>query len=82
MNKKFTNRVDNIYKIFNMLLSNSASRFIEIEKLAMKIEKISGYTLEQLLKLFAVGYTLKPPELKGYNVMLTILDETVGDEHD
>ena len=40
-----------------------------------KLEYISGHTIEELLKFFAAGYTLKPPEPPKYDEMKKLANQ-------
>ena len=39
-----------------------AQELIEYEKLEVSVKQITGYDFKCLLKLFSMGYTLKPPD--------------------
>ena len=61
-----------------MKLLPVAKEYARLDKLANSIEAVSGYSLEKLLQLFMVGYTLKAPE----NVSMYTLLHEMDDEND
>lgn len=69
----------NIYDWLNA--TSLSDEYKKLDRLATEIEKVSGYSLEQLLELFMSGYTLKPP-VSGYTAMYTIIDEMAGDAYE
>lgn len=46
-----------ISKTFNDMIRP----YIELEEAAMTLHKLTGFTLQELISLFARGYTLTPP---------------------
>lgn len=38
-----------------------AERLLELDELYLKIQMVSGYTVEQLLEFFMAGCTIQPP---------------------
>lgn len=36
-------------------------RLLELQELYLSIQSTSGFTVEQLLKMFMAGYTMEPP---------------------
>lgn len=38
-----------------------AERLLELDELYLKIQMVSGYTVEQLLEMFMEGCTIQPP---------------------
>ena len=50
--------------------------FRRYEKLEFEIRQLTGHDLEQLRKLFAAGYTLKPPDPPiPFNQLVEIFEE-------
>lgn len=43
------------------IISKYAERLAKLDDLYLSIQKISGFTVEQLLDMFMAGYTLSPP---------------------
>ena len=42
-----------------------AERLLELNELYLKIQMVSGYTVDQLLEMFMAGYTMEPPSGKN-----------------
>lgn len=38
-----------------------ADRLLELDELYLSIQKVSGFTVEQLFEMFMAGYTMEPP---------------------
>ena len=48
-----------------------------LDRLATEIQKVSGFSLEELLSLFRSGYTLSPPHYKGVDELRDAAVETL-----
>lgn len=43
-------------------LFDNAKEYQQLEQQIVRLQYVSGYTVEDLTRLFAAGYTLSPPE--------------------
>lgn len=57
-------------------------RYCELEETIHKLRIVSGRPIDELLKLFAAGYTLTPPEPSGSMAELSELAEESGKKLD
>ena len=58
-----------ISKTFNDMIRP----YIELEEAATTLHKLTGLTIQDLISLFAQGYTLTPP--MGYNPLSSLTEE-------
>lgn len=68
MSKELLNKLDTFEKIselYRRMPTYIEKQFAKLDRLATEINIVSGYSLEELLKLFSAGYTLKAPEHKS-----------------
>ena len=65
--------------LFEHWFDSNTKRLAELDRLATEIEITSGYSLEKLLELFLVGYTLEAPT---QNVSLCTLSQERGNENE
>lgn len=68
---------EQVEKIFSgCALCNWANRVRELDELYTKIKVITGFTVEQLLEMFAAGYTLEGPDYSKSHTELANLAGT------
>lgn len=57
------------------------NRVIELDELYTKLQIITGFTVEQLLEMFAAGYTLEKPDYsKSFEEMASLAETTPPNE--
>lgn len=56
-------------------LSPATEKYEHLEKTICELERVSGYSLYQLLKLFKAGYTLTLPKGASLNQIISVLLE-------
>lgn len=49
----------------NITFNGFAERLTELEDLYLSIQKVSGFTVEQLLEAFMAGYAIDKPKIKS-----------------
>lgn len=56
---------------------NFISRISELDDLYLSIQKVSGFTVEQLLNMFMAGYEMSAPK---YEAISQLMPEYIGTE--
>lgn len=52
----------------------TSENFQKLDEDMTKLEKLSGYSLDKLLEMFATGWTLEPPE-KNFTLIELLKEE-------
>lgn len=59
------------------IISKYAERLAKLDDLYLSIQKISGFTVEQLLNMFMAGYKMSAPK---YGAISQLMPEDIGTE--
>ena len=57
-----------------------SARLMRLDELNLSIQKVSGYTVEQLFQMFLSGYELKPPEYQSVENISKVVGAKVMNE--
>ena len=54
-------RIGKIMKLSKIDFQSYSKRLLELDELYLKIQIVSGFTVEQIFEMFMAGYTMEPP---------------------